>query len=64
MYNTLMNYKVDSFEYPIYNDHPWYNYYFSNRELLVNFSKSSKYDTSYLTYLFEIIREFLPPSLF
>lgn len=64
MYNILMNHRTDRFEYSVYDYYPWYNYYFANRELLEKFSKSSKYDKSYLTYLFETIKEFLPKSLF
>ena len=64
-YNRFMNYKqVKFFQYPDYNDYPWYNYYFANRELLVEFSNSNKKDSSYLSYLFKTLKEFLPQSLF
>ena len=64
MCSKLMDRKPDRFEYSVYDYYPWDNYYFANRELLERFSKSSKYDKSYLTYLFETIKEFLPKSLF
>lgn len=64
MYNRLTTYHVECYKYSDYDEYPWYNYYFANRERLVKFSTSSQYDNSYLTYLFNTIKEFLPQSLF